>query len=104
MIHLEWIFLMQLVLGTLLLFLLQKTLQMKKQMEKITKEVMNYISYVTDDLAEEVSVNIPQNSIQKQKVEDVWKNEKEEAQNQLIQSVLQEYFPQDASFFIVFMG
>ena len=77
----EWIILMQLVMGILLIALLQKMVQVKKQIDGITKEVQNYISYVTADT----------NDIGKIQTKEI--NEKNEEQNRLIQSILGEYFP-----------
>ena len=85
MLHLEWLFLMQIVLGIGMIFILQKLIQMKKQMDAIKKEVSDYIFYVTEEESENA------------KVETVFaKNTNfmgENAQNQLIQDVLSEYFP-----------
>ena len=78
MVHLVWIFLMQLVTLGCILLLLQNQIKMKKQIEEITREVDNYISYITEDVKEEK--------------EDV-KHKNEAAHNELIQAVLGEYFP-----------
>lgn len=88
MIHNEWLLFMQVVTITLMIVFLRKLSQMKKQVDRITKEVMQYISYVTDDLETENEVeSIPNvTKIQVQK-------KQEEAQNRLIQAVLGEYFP-----------
>lgn len=75
MIRLEWLFLMQFIMGGLMIILLQKQMQMKKQLEEIVREVENYISYITEDVTEEPSKKIDA-----------------DAQNRLIQSVLGEYF------------
>lgn len=84
MVRLEWLFLMQLVMGILMLVFLRKINQMKKQIDLITKEVMNYISYVTEEVEEEeFKEKIPEKHSKK---------EEEEAQNRLIQAVLGEYF------------
>lgn len=65
---------------------LQKLTQMKKQVDEITKEVTNYISYITEDMEEK-------DSLEGEKVlANMDKREKEEAQNRLIQAVLGEYF------------
>ncbi len=86
MVRLEWLFLMQIAMGILMIVFLQKQMQMKKQVDEITKEVMNYISYITEDMEEEVL----QESTKEEKIR---RKEKEEAQNRLIQAVLREYFP-----------
>lgn len=88
MIHNEWLLFMQVVTITLMIVFLRKLSQMKKQVDRITKEVMQYISYVTEDLETENKVESMPNvtKIQAQK-------KQEEAQNRLIQAVLGEYFP-----------
>ena len=77
--RLEWIFLAQLLTGLLMLCFLRKLMEIKREMDRITKEVTNYVSYITEDTNEIM------------KIEE--KKEKEEAQNRLIQAVLGEYFP-----------
>ena len=67
---------------------LRKLSQMKKQVDRITKEVMQYISYVTEDLETENEVESMPNVTKIQA-----KKKQEEAQNRLIQAVLGEYFP-----------
>ena len=84
--RLEWIFLMQVMLGILMLFFLQKLMEIKKQIDKITKEVTNYISYITQEEEETLEEENPVGKVNLAK-------EKEEAQNRLIQAVLGEYFP-----------
>ncbi len=84
--QLEWVFFMQLIMGVLMLFFLRKLMQMKKQMDCITKEVTNYISYITEEME---SLPEKENTIDKSKRT----KEKEEAQTRLIQAVLSEYFP-----------
>ena len=66
-----------------MLILMQTFLQMKKQVDDITKEVTNYISYITQEIEEE---SVPKGRKTSQK-------EKEEAQNHLIQAVLGDFFP-----------
>ena len=85
MVRLEWLLLMQLVMGMLMLVFLQKIKEMKKQIDTITKEVMNYISYVTEDEKEK--------DLEEEKVEKWREVGQEEAQNRLIQAVLGDYFP-----------
>ena len=78
MVHLAWIFLMQLATLGCILLLLQNQIKMKKQIEEITREVEKYITYITEDIVEETK-------------EVKHKNEAEH--NELIQAVLGEYFP-----------
>ena len=85
--YFEWLLGMQIVMAILMIVFLQKLTQMKKQIDNITKEVTQYISYVTEDLEEEETKTVPpigQNQLNKKQ---------EEAQNRLIQAVLGEYFP-----------
>ena len=96
MFRLEWLFLMQIAMGVLMIIFLRKLTQMKKQVDEITKEVMNYISYITEDMEEEniqepISVN-KENKKEEKYVRSLSKKEKDEAQNRLIQAVLGEYF------------
>lgn len=82
--RLEWLFLMQIVMGILMIVFLQKLIQIKKQMDKIVKEVSDYITYITDEM--EVSDGFMEEKSTEKKEED-------EAKNRLIQAVLKEYFP-----------
>lgn len=85
--HFEWLFLMQIVMGILMMVFLQKLTQMKKQVDKITQEVSNYIAYVTEDIEEN------EETVTEEKHMEISKNDTEEAKNRLIQAVLKEYFP-----------
>lgn len=85
MFRLEWLFLMQLAMGVLMIVFLQKLNQMKEQVDEITKEVTNYISYITEDLEEEAKKEETSTIGTKKK-------QNEDAQNRLIQEVLGEYF------------
>lgn len=87
MMHFEWLFLMQIVMGILMMVFLQKLTQMKKQVDKITQEVSNYIAYVTEDIEEN------EETVTEEKHMEISKNDTEEAKNRLIQAVLKEYFP-----------
>ena len=87
MVHFEWLFLMQIVMGILMMVFLQKLTQMKKQVDKITQEVSNYIAYVTEDIEENEEI------VTEEKHMEISKNDTEEAKNRLIQAVLKEYFP-----------
>lgn len=94
MVRFEWLFLMQIVMGILMIVFLQKLIQIKKQIDKIVKEVSNYITYITDDMEDSENV-IEENLIKMRKTGEnsTNKKEEEEAQNRLIQAVLREYFP-----------
>jgi len=95
MFRLEWLFFMQLCMGILMILFLRKLTQMKRQVEEITREVTNYISYITEDM-EEVQTLETANKLllhQQNISKETEKKEMEEAQNRLIQAVLQEYFP-----------
>lgn len=85
--HFEWLFLMQIVMGILMIVFLQKLTKMKKQVDKITQEVSNYIAYVTEDIEEN------EETVTEEKHMEISKNDTEEAKNRLIQAVLKEYFP-----------
>ena len=87
MVHFEWLFLMQIVMGILMMVFLQKLTQIKKQVDKITQEVSNYIAYVTEDIEEN------EETVTEEKHMEISKNDTEEAKNRLIQAVLKEYFP-----------
>lgn len=87
MVRFEWLFLMQIVMGILMIVFLQKLTQMKKQMDKIVQEVSNYITYITEDIDESKEVVTEESRIEMNK------NDTEEAKNRLIQAVLKEYFP-----------
>lgn len=87
MVHFEWLFLMQIVMGILMMVFLQKLIQMKKQVDKITQEVSNYIAYVTEDIEEN------EETVTDEKHMEISKNDTEEAKNRIIQAVLKEYFP-----------
>lgn len=87
MVQYEWLLFMQGVTTVLMIIFLLKLSQMKKQVDKITQEVMQYISYVTEDLETEKEENKPYVTPKQAQ------NKKEEVQNHLIQAVLGEYFP-----------
>lgn len=84
MIRLELLFLMEGFMGILMFILLHKISQMKKQIDDITKEVHAYLSFLENDVEKEIAET---------KLEAVQKIGKDEAENRLIQAVLQEYFP-----------
>ena len=95
MIRLEWLFLMQLVMGGLMIVFLQKQMQMKRQLDEITREVGNYISYITEDIIEESQESVKEDKQIRENYgeKDRKKKDIEDAQNRLIQAVLGEYFP-----------
>lgn len=87
---------MQTMWGVGLLVLLQKMSGMKKQVDEVTKEVKNYISFVIEDEEGKELDNSLVNayeedtsSIQSHKM----KQKSDEAQSSLIQAVLGEFFP-----------
>ena len=84
--YFEWLIFMQIIMVILMIVFIQKLNQMKKQIDNITKEVSQYISFVTDDIEEEQKIEM---SVSPKLVE----KKPEEAQNRLIQAVLGEYFP-----------
>lgn len=84
--YFEWLFFMQIIMVILMIVFIQKLNQMKKQIDNITKEVSQYISFITDDIEEEQKIEM---SVSPKLVE----KKPEEAQNRLIQAVLGEYFP-----------
>lgn len=84
MIHLELLFLMQCLLGILMLIFLHKINRMKKQVDDITKEVKDYLTFIEED-SEQESL-----SMKGEKKANV---SRDEIDNHLIQTVLQEYFP-----------
>ena len=91
MIRLEWVFLMQFCMGILMIIFLQKLTQMKKQVDEITQEVKDYVSYITKDMQEELDES-QQGENEIPKSVQTEKKEQDEAQNRLIQAVLGEYF------------
>ena len=94
MIRLEWLFLMQLGMGGLMIIFLQKQMQMKRQLDEMTREVENYITYITEDIIEESQESVKEDKQIKEKDrKNNTKKDIEDAQNRLIQAVLGEYFP-----------
>lgn len=83
---LEMIFMMQLILVGLMILFLQRITSIKKQVDHITNEVMGYISYVTEDVKEELREE------SKEESKKGGKTILAEEQNNLIQSVLGEFF------------
>ena len=90
MISLETVILIQLLVGILLLILLRKTITLKKQIVQVIREVTEYLNYISEEESrgiEEIERPIAGSKTTPSK------RVKDEAQNRLIQSVLQEYFP-----------
>lgn len=88
MIRLELLFLMQCLLGILMMIFLHKINRMKKQVDEITKEVKAYLTFIETEVKEETKEEPIFG-----KTEKTVKISKDEAENRLIQAVLQEYFP-----------
>lgn len=84
MFRIELLFLMQCLLGILMLIFLHRINQLKKQVDEITKEVKAYLAFIEEESELEESPVCFQKEI---------KISKDEAENHLIQAVLQEYFP-----------
>lgn len=87
MIRLEVIFLMQCMLGIFMIIFLHKLNRMKKQVDNITKEVKEYLAFIEADIQED---SLSAKTVRMEKKAKISKDEEE---NHLIQSVLQEYFP-----------
>ncbi len=80
----ELLFFMQCLLGMVMLIMLQKMNQLKKQIDSITKEVMQYLAFLEEDTET--------NDFFAKGPKEV-KISKEAVENHLIQAVLKEYFP-----------
>lgn len=98
MVKLEWVFLLQLVMGILMLMLLLKMNKIKKQVDGIIMEVKKYVDFVTmGEGFEENTTNIEEISKEEElgtkRTINRHKNKEEISQNHLIQAVLEEYFP-----------
>lgn len=89
MFRFEWLFLIQMIMGGLLILLLIKVTQMKKQVDDVIKEILNYISFVTEETQEEMQ---EKPEIEPRVISNKKKENQDELQNKLIQSVLGEYF------------
>ena len=101
MMKFEILFITQMILGIIMFVLWIQFMQMKRMVEKIIKEIEAYISFVTEE-AEVEDVSIEKNikkSLTDEKVlapenKRINKRQsKDDAQTQLIQAVLGEYFP-----------
>ena len=94
MITIEWVFLGQMIIGIFVILSLRKTLQMKRALDEIIKEIKEYVTFIIDEeekeqkkqsMFQEDVKNLKQNQKSKKMVKD-------EAQTRLIQAVLSEYF------------
>lgn len=96
MVKLEWVFLLQIVMGILLLMLLLRMNQIKKQVDGIIMEVQGYVDFITKDENIEGSIVDIEKGAREESVakRDAIKQKKEMeiSQNHLIQTVLEEYF------------
>lgn len=102
MFQFEVLFLMQAGMGILMVIMLRKIVQIKKQINKVVKEVEEYITFITEE-AEQEEVHQQANkleesyetkNISKKSQNNYVKNEsRDDAQTQLLQAVLGEYFP-----------
>jgi hypothetical protein len=88
MIRLETVILIQLLMGIPLVILLLKTIELKRQIAQIIKEVTKYLDFITQE--EECQ---EQERVHKESKKMRSERAKEEDQNRLIQTVLREYFP-----------
>ncbi len=96
MVQLEWVFLLQVAMGIIMIIFLQKINRVQKQIDGIVKEVQAYVDFVTeDDAVSDISVeaSVKLADAERKSIRNVAQKEKEEEQNHLIQSVLGEYFP-----------
>jgi len=95
------LFVTQMIMGVVIFILFIQFVQMKKLVEQIIREVEGYISFVTEE--EEVQEGNIETNIKKSLTEErISMREKnrnnkrqsqDDAQTQLIQAVLGEYFP-----------
>lgn len=92
------LFLSQMITGIIVFIVFMQFIQMKKKVEKIIKEIEGYILLVTEEVQEEnIETNIKK-SLTEDNVSLREKNRtnkhqsQEDAQTQLIQAVLGEYF------------
>ncbi len=97
MFRVEWLFLLQIATGILMVVFLQKIGRMQKQIDEITKEVKAYLNFIEEEAEETPQEQIVLNKIQYEKMEKSAfsdrKQSQEEQQTRLIQEVLGEYFP-----------
>lgn len=93
MVQLEWVFLLQAIMGILMIVFLHKISRIQKQLDAIVKEVKQYVAFVTEADTIEETYGTTREKSEKIHAKSMSKKEKEAAQNHLIQSVLGEYFP-----------
>lgn len=89
MFRLEFLFVLQIVIGVMLIVVLRKMVQMKKQVDTIIEEVKNYIQFVTEEEQETLE---QRECAQPRTFVKSKKEEKDEMDSKLIQAVLGEYF------------
>ena len=97
----EILLVVQLISSVLILILLRKIIQMKQQISSVVKEVEKYIAFITEEAEAETDVkaendmsNCKEERIyQRKKGNNITRVSKDDAQTQLIQAVLGEYFP-----------
>ena len=89
MFRLEFLFVLQLVIGIILIVVLRKIMQMKKQVDTVIEEVKNYIQFVTEEEQENPK---QRDVVQNHTYSKHSKAEKDEMDSKLIQVVLGEYF------------
>lgn len=93
MFRLEFLFLMQCATGILILMLLHRINQMKKQMDAVIREVNDYVSFIT---SEEITKSGDEVKAEKVNFFETGKEDTRVTnmqQNRIIQDVLSEYFP-----------
>lgn len=97
MFRLEWLFLMQIGMGILMVILLRKLTQLKKQVDDITKEVKEYIAFIIEDTEgddeENLLITKKNGDMKKEGRNTAKKRTRDEEESDLIQAVLGEYFP-----------
>ena len=95
MIQLEMVFGLQIAIGILMIIFLLKISRIQKKIDKVIKEVESYISFIAEEevVSEPKMDRVRAGQAEKRPVRKMTKQEKEDAQNKLIQSVLGEYFP-----------
>lgn len=98
MFQFELLFFAEILLCVLMLVFIHKLNRMKKQVEHIVQEVEGYIAFITEETDEieqvkETSYGIQNQFMQAKQRKNGSKEELEEAQTHLIQTVLREYFP-----------
>lgn len=101
MMKFEILFITQMILGIIMFVLWIQFMQMKRKVEKIIKEIEGYISFITDEAEgqeDKIDTNIKKSLTEEKNLSQENKRNnkqqlKDDAQTQLIQAVLREYFP-----------